>query len=141
VIVTPVLRLPAREDSDYDEPFTLPAKLFQAGVKFCICGSPWAGNDRNLPYHAAAAAAFGLPRDEALKAVTLYAAQILGVGDQVGSLEKGKDATLIVTDGDPLEITTQVEKMYIQGRDIDLGNKQKTLYQKYSEKYSRLEKK
>ncbi len=139
VIVTPVLRLPAREDSDYDEPFTLPAKLFEAGVEFCICGSPSAGNDRNLPYHAAAAAAFGLPRDEALKSVTIYAAQILGVGDQVGSLEKGKDATLIVTDGDPLEISTQVEKLYIRGRDIDLGNKQKTLYQKYSEKYSRLE--
>jgi len=148
VIVTPVLRLPLRRDSDYDGPYRLPARLHEAGVEFCIGGLPSGiggapsitkGNERNLPYHAAMAAAFGLPREEALKALTLHAARILGVDDRVGSLEVGKDATLIVTDGDPLEITTHVEKLYIQGRDVDLNNKQKALYEKYREKYRRLE--
>lgn len=135
VIVTPVLRLPSRRYSDYDEPYTVPARLYNAGVQFCIAGGSGYGNERNLPYHAAMAAAFGLPKDEALKSVTLYAAQILGVDDRAGTLEKGMDATLIVTDGDPLEITTNVEKLYIQGRDVDLNNRHKMLYQKYRQKY------
>ena len=141
VIVTPILRLPYRRDADYDEPFKLPARLYEAGVKFCIAGGSGSGNERNLPYHVAMASAYGLPKDEALKAVTLYAAEILGVADKVGSLEVGKDATLIVTTGDPLEIMTQVEKLYIQGRNIDLNNKHKTLYIKYKEKYRQLEEK
>ena len=139
VIVSPVLRLPARRDSDYDEAYRLPALLHEAGVEFCIGGQPSLGNERNLPYHAAMAAAFGLPKEEALKSLTLHTARILGVGDRLGSLEVGKDATMIVTDGDPLEITTHVEKLYIQGRDVDLNNKQKALYEKYREKYRRLE--
>lgn len=138
IIITPILRLPLRNDSDYDEPFTLPLKLYEAGIKYCIAGGSGSGNERNLPYHAAMASAYGLPREEALKAITLHAAEILGIADRVGSLERGKDATLIVTTGDPLEITTQVEKSFIQGRDIDLNNKQKLLYSKYKEKYSRL---
>ena len=137
VIVTPVLRLPSRRFSDYDESFTIPARLYQAGVRYCIAGGSGSGNERNLPYHAAMAAAYGLPRDEALKSVTLYAADILGVADRTGSLEKGKDATIIVTDGDPLEITTTVEKLFLLGRDVDLNNKQKILYQKYRRKYLR----
>jgi len=139
VVVTPILRLPSRLDSDYDEQYTVPLKLYEAGIPFCIAGGSPEGNERNLPYHAAMAAAFGLPKDIALKSVTLFAAQILGVGDRVGSIEKGKDATLIVTDGDPLEITTHVEKLYIQGRDVDLNNRQKMLYAKYNEKYRQLE--
>jgi imidazolonepropionase-like amidohydrolase len=95
---------------------------------------------RNLPYEAATAAAYGLSKEEALKAVTLYAAQIFGIADRVGSLEVGKDATLIVTTGDPLEIRTQVEMAFIEGRQLDLGNKQTTLYKKYQEKYSRVQK-
>ncbi|HUU28569.1 MAG TPA: amidohydrolase family protein [archaeon] len=139
VIVSPVLRLPQRRDAAYDDPFTLPKRLGEAGIKFCISGgSSYMGNERNLPYHAAMAAAFGLDREEALKAITLYAAEIVGIDDRVGSLEMGKDATLMVTDGDPLEITTQVERLYIQGRAVDLGNKQKALYAKYSEKYRRM---
>ena len=73
-----------------------------------------------------------------MKAITLYPAQILGVADRVGSLEKGKDATLIVTTGDPLEIATQVEMEFIQGRQIDLSNKQTILYHKYREKYRQM---
>jgi imidazolonepropionase-like amidohydrolase len=131
VIVTPVLREPNRAEAGYDEPYTLAGQLFRAGVRFCIAG----GEERNLPYHAGLAAAYGLPREEALKAVTLYAAEILGIGARAGSLEKGKDATLTVTTGDPLEPSTVVEKLYIQGRDVDLSDKQKTLYRKYREKY------
>jgi imidazolonepropionase-like amidohydrolase len=134
VIVTSVLSLPDRRDADFDEPFTLPVRLYRAGVKFCIASGSASGL-RNLPYHAAKAAAYGLPKDEALKAITLYPAQILGVADRVGSLEKGKDATLIVTDGDPLEITTRVSELFIQGRRIDLANKHQRLYDKYRQRY------
>jgi len=116
----------------------LPLQLHRAGVKFCIaCGG--ASSIRNLPYHAAKAAAYGLPKDEALKAITLYPAQIMGVVDLVGSLEKGKDATLIVTDGDPLEITTHIDKLFIKGRRIDLSNKHKRLYDKYRQRYRQLD--
>ena len=97
-----------------------------------------ASNVRNLPYHAATAVAFGLPADEALKAITLYPAQILGVADRVGSLEVGKDATLFVADGDPLDTPTQVEAAWIQGRKVELNDRHKRLYRKYEEKYKQL---
>jgi imidazolonepropionase-like amidohydrolase len=134
VVVTSVLSLPDRRDADFDEAFTLPLRLYRAGVKFCIASGSASGL-RNLPYHAAKAAAYGLPPEEALKAITLYPAEILGVADRVGSLEKGKDATLIVTDGDPLEITTRVSELFIQGRRIDLANKHQRLYDKYRQRY------
>jgi imidazolonepropionase-like amidohydrolase len=133
VVVEGTLKLPQRPDDPYDSPFTLPERLRRAGLAFCIAsGDAW--NARNLPYHAAQAAAYGLPREEALKAVTLYPARILGVADRVGSLDVGKDATLIVTTGDPLEIPTQVEMMFIEGRRIDLSDKQKQLWEKYRRK-------
>ena len=94
-------------------------------------------NERNVGYEAGLAAAFGLPKEEALKAVTLYPAQILGVADRLGSLETGKAATLIVTNGDPLDFPTQVEAAYIDGRKIDLTNRQTRLRDKYQEKYRR----
>lgn len=138
VILTNIHRLPSGLDSDYDEPFTTAYKLYKAGVKFCIGGEGGYYNERNLPYQAATCAAFGLPRDEALKAITIYPAEILGVADRVGSIEPGKDATLIVTTGDPLEIPTQVVYEFIQGRKVDLTNRQVKLYEKYVEKYRRL---
>ena len=139
VIVNGVQRLPMRPDAPYDEPFTVPERLRQAGLKFCITlAHRFGGSDvRNLPYHAATAAAHGLPPDEALKAITLYPAQILGVADRVGSLEAGKDATLIVTDGDVLEPATHVELAFVQGRQVDLSSKHTRLWQKYQEKYLR----
>jgi imidazolonepropionase-like amidohydrolase len=137
LIITSILKLPSHRDSDIDEPFTLPLKCYKAGIKYCIA-STGASRVRTLPYHAAKAAAYGLPKDEALKAITLYPAEIIGVADRLGSLEKGKEATLIVTDGDPLEIMTQIEKLYIQGRDVDLMNKHKQLYLKYQERYRQL---
>jgi imidazolonepropionase-like amidohydrolase len=138
VIIEGTHRLPERRWEAYDEPFVLPKKLYEAGVKFCIAGGG-ASNERNLPYLAATAAAYGLPKDEALKSVTLYPAQILGVADRLGSLEKGKDATLIVTTGDPLETATQVVQEYIQGRKVDLTSRHTMLYEKYKIKYSQPE--
>jgi imidazolonepropionase-like amidohydrolase len=143
VIVSPVNALPGRRWEDYDTAMRNSAVLHREGVKFCIAGTGktmHAPNERNLPYQAARAAAFGLPKEEALKAVTLYPAQILGVDDRLGSLEVGKDATFIVTSGDPLEITTRIEGAYIDGRPVDLSNKQTRLYKKYREKYRQLKK-
>jgi imidazolonepropionase-like amidohydrolase len=139
VIVNGVHRLPIRQDGAYDEPFTLPERLRQAGIPFCITGGSRHGarDVRNLPYHAATAAAYGLPADEALKAVTLYPARLLGVADRVGSLEPGKDATLIVTDGDALETPTRVELAFVQGRQIDLSSKHTRLWDKYRQRYER----
>lgn len=137
VLAGGIHRLPARRFEKYDEPFTLPKKLFDAGIRFAIITEDEAPHERNLPYQAAQAAAYGLPKDEALKAITLYPAQIFGVDDRIGSLEVGKDATLIVTTGDPLEIVTQVEMEFIQGRKIDLTSKHTMLYEKYKEKYRR----
>jgi imidazolonepropionase-like amidohydrolase len=126
--------LPSRSWEDYDTPFSGAAKLHRAGVRFCISDDGESSNERNLPYHAATAAAYGLPPEEALRAVTLYPAQILGVADRVGAIETGKDATLIITDGDPLEIRTRVERAYIQGRLIDLTTKHTMLYEKYGKR-------
>ena len=88
-----------------------------------------------MPYEAAKAVGHGLPRDEALKAITLFAAQALGVDDRIGSLEAGKQATLIITDGDPLDIRTQVEGAYIQGRKVDLSSRHTQLYEKSLKNY------
>jgi imidazolonepropionase-like amidohydrolase len=139
VIINGVHRLPLRPDAPYDEPFTVPNRLREAGVKYCITLSHrFGGSDvRNLPYHAATAAAYGLPAEEAVKAITLYTAQILGVADRVGSLESGKDATLLVSGGDILEPSTRVEMAYVQGRQVDLTSKHTQLWQKYKEKYHR----
>ena len=139
VIYETVNSLPRRRWEDFDTPFTGPLKLYEAGVKYCISmGTGGASNHRNTPYEASKAASYGLPKNEALKSVTLYAAEVLGIADKAGSLEKGKDATLMITDGDPLEITTQVEQVYIQGKKIDMSDRHKVLYDKYKEKYRQL---
>ena len=130
VIFGRVLALPETEDSAYDEAFTLPAEAYKAGVKFAF-GTFTNEFVRNIPYQAATAVAFGLPYEEALKAVTINPAQIWGTSDMIGSVEKGKVADLIVTDGDPLEIQTQVKHLYIKGREVSLENKQTRLYQRY----------
>ncbi|MEC9476749.1 MAG: amidohydrolase family protein [Planctomycetota bacterium] len=133
VIYGPVHRLPSKRDSAYDEPFTGPATLANAGVEFCI-GAFDTSNVRNLPYHAATAAAYGLGAEKALEAITLATARIFGVADKYGSLTRGKSATMIITDGDPLEIPTQVEAMWIDGRSIDLTSRHTRLRDKYAEK-------
>ncbi len=140
VIIGGIHQTPSRRWENFDTPFTNPLNLYNAGVKFCISDGGGGSNERNLPYHAATAASYGLPRDEALKAVTLYPAEILGVADKIGSLEVDKDATLIITNGDPLEIMTNIERAFIQGRDIDLTSKHTMLYEKYKRKYEGMDK-
>lgn len=137
VIVNGTQRLPQRADAPYDEPFTLPNRLREAGVRYCLTlSSRHGGADvRNLPYHAGMAAAYGLPPEEALKSITLYPAQILGVADRVGSLAPGRDATLIVADGDVLETPTHIHLAFVQGRQVDLTSKHTDLWNKYRRKY------
>ena len=142
VILSPVNSLPARRWEAYDTPYVAAKKLHEGGIPFCIANSGSAfdsSNERNLPYQAGRAAAFGLPRDVALKSVTLYPAQILGVGERLGSIEAGKEATFFVSNGDPLEVMTQVERVWIRGREVDLSSKHTQLYEKYQEKYRQLE--
>lgn len=140
VVLDGVHRLPARDDLPFDEPFTLPKRLAELGVRFCIATGSDFSNDRQLPYHAATAQAFGLDAQQALAAVTLDAAEILGVGKRLGSLEPGKDATLFIADGHPFELTTHIERAFIGGREIDLRNKQTELARKYRERYRQLRK-
>lgn len=130
VIVGPVLRVPVKEDDPYDAPFANAGLLAKAGVKIAFQTNDSAYS-RNLPYHAGMAAAFGLAKDEALKAVTINPAEIFGIADKVGSVEKGKIANLIVTDGDPLEIRTQIKHLFINGRDVSLTTRHTELYEKY----------
>jgi imidazolonepropionase-like amidohydrolase len=130
VILGRVLALPDEEDDPYDEAFTLPAEAYHAGLKFAF-GTFTNEFVRNIPYQAATAVAFGLPYEEALKAVTINAAEIWGVSDRLGSVEKGKVADLLVTDGDPLEVRTQIKHLFINGREAPLTNKQTRLYEKY----------
>ncbi len=134
VITDGTLGVPRHRFDAYDENFSVPAKLLAAGIPFCISdgGSTFgAMNARNLAYNAGMAAAFGLPRDEALRSITLSPAQILGVSDRLGSIEPGKNADLMVTDGDPLEITTRVEQVWIAGKLMPMENRQSRLFEKY----------
>jgi imidazolonepropionase-like amidohydrolase len=130
VILGPIYSMPMREDDPYDVIFTNAAALFQAGIPFAI-QTDSAHDSRNLPYQAAACAAFGLPKDEALKAVTIYPARIFGVADKIGSLEPGKAASLFVSDGDPLEIRTNIKYLFIDGEEISLETNQTLLYEKF----------
>jgi imidazolonepropionase-like amidohydrolase len=137
VVVSGIHRLPRRRSDPYDAPYTLPERLRQQGVRFCIAGiSKFGGpNVRNLPYQAGTAVAYGLPQDEAIKAITLSPAEIYGVAHRVGSLEVGKDATLIITNGSPLETTTRTIVAFIQGREVSLANRHTRLYRKYRARY------
>ena len=134
-------RMPMRSDDDYDLSYRLPVLLRDAGVKFCIglSGGSWSSwGTRNLPFMAGQAVAFGLDYEEALRSLTLSTAEILGVADQIGSLEIGKKATLVVSKGDILDqLTNHVTLMYIEGREVNLDSKQKELYRKYDKKIER----
>ncbi|MBL8525065.1 MAG: amidohydrolase family protein [Betaproteobacteria bacterium] len=143
VIIAGIQRLPMRRGDDTDSVYRLAGQLAKAGVKFAIArsGSEFdAATDRTLPYEAGAAAAHGLARDEALKAITLYPAQILGAADNLGSLETGKLASFFVADGDPLDIRTNIERIFIQGREVELSDRQTKLNDKYQQKYLQLKK-
>jgi imidazolonepropionase-like amidohydrolase len=141
VIVSGLHRPPLRRWEAYSTPSENPIRLHEAGVKVAIAnmgGTFIAPMERNLPYEAAEAVAWGLDPEEAIRMITLYPAEILGIDDRVGSLETGKDATFIVTDGDPLDIRTNVVRAFVQGREIDLSSRHTRLNEKYSERLRRL---
>jgi imidazolonepropionase-like amidohydrolase len=133
VILRNTLTLPVEEDDPYDRLLSQPAELSAAGVKFAF-GSFDNSFARRLGQNAANAVAYGLPYEEALKAVTLYPAEILGLANQVGTLEQGKIANIIVTNGDPLELTTDVRYLFIKGQLTSLDNRHLRLYEKYSKR-------
>jgi len=137
VVLERTQQMPMRNDDPYDLAYTLPKMLSDAGIKYCLSQSAsWA--TRNLPFQAGQAAAFGLDKEAALRSITLSTAEILGVEKNLGSLEVGKKATIVVSKGDILDqLTNQVTYMFIDGRQIDLDNKHKELYRKYQEKISR----
>lgn len=142
VIVSGTYRLPLYRHDAYDAAYTLPARLKDAGVMFAIAGEGpgypgGSSNARNLPYHAGCAVAYGLSREEAVRSITLSAAEILGIQDRVGSITTGKDASLIVCDGDILETETHVEMAFLQGRKVDLTSRHTMLFDKYRTKYQR----
>ena len=133
VIYDAMFDMPASDAVSYDAQFNAAAALHRAGVKVVLAegGRHDATSVRNLPYTAAQAVAFGLPRQEALKAITLNAAQVLGIADRLGSIEKGKDASLIVADGDILDIRTNIKRMWIAGEELSLETRHTRLYDKY----------
>jgi len=138
VMVNRVHDLPNRADDDIDLPYKLPYLLQKAGVLFCLenSGDMEQIQSRNIPFLAGTATAYGLTKEEALSAITLNTAKILGIDNRVGSLEQGKDATLFISTGDALDMrTNNVEWAFIRGKKLDLNNEQKELYEKYKTKY------
>ncbi|MEM6454623.1 MAG: amidohydrolase family protein [Acidobacteriota bacterium] len=132
VILDGVLAEPDLRDLPYDDAYTAAARLHEAGVAIAIGNGGSASDARNVPFNAAMAAAFGLPKDVALRSVTLSAAEILGVADRLGSLTAGKEASFLVTDGDPLEIVTRIEQVWIAGAPVDFTtDHQLRLYERY----------
>jgi imidazolonepropionase-like amidohydrolase len=130
VVLGPTNTLPLDRDDDYDRSYTTPGELFKAGIKFSIASFS-TSRSRNIPYEAAAAVPYGLPHDEAYKAVSLNAAEIFGVSKKLGSIDEGKIADLIITDGDPMEARTQLKHLFINGKPVDLETRQRKLYEKY----------
>jgi imidazolonepropionase-like amidohydrolase len=137
VIVNQMHSLPNMQDDDVDLPYKLPYLLQQAGVTYCISDQDESNRYRNLPFNAGVAVGYGLTKEQALQAITLNAAKILGIDSRTGSLETGKDANIAVSDGDILDMkTSNIAYAFIQGRQVNLDNKQKQLYERYKYKYS-----
>ncbi|MEO1516077.1 MAG: amidohydrolase family protein [Bacteroidota bacterium] len=137
VVLAPTQSLPRHRGDHIDQPFKTASMLHEAGISFCLSQEDgW--QQRNLPFQAGQAVGFGLDREAAISALSLNTARILGIDDKVGSLEKGKAATLFISKGDALDMRTcLLERAFIDGRDIDLDNKQKALYRKFREKYGK----
>jgi imidazolonepropionase-like amidohydrolase len=138
VILGLTLSLPGEEDQRYDRPFRTPGELVEAGVVIAFASGGGGGFGprgphaaRTLPYDAAAAISFGLSEEDALRAVTLNAATMLGLDDRLGSIEPGKIANLIVTDGNPLRIRTEVRHLIIGGHEVSTDNRHRELYEQY----------
>jgi imidazolonepropionase-like amidohydrolase len=136
VILKEMHSLPTSQDDDVDQPFKTPAVLQKAGVMYAINDTHDESRYRNLPFNAGTAAAYGLTKEEALAAITLSPAKILGIADKTGSLEVGKDANIVISDGDILDMRTSIiTDAYIQGRKLPLDDKQKELNERYKYKY------
>jgi len=133
VIVLQVLVLPSRQDFPHQSSYAAAGELVKAGVKIALA-VPSDTNARQLPYHAAEAVGWGLPREQALKALTINVAEIFGVADRIGSIEPGKIANLIVSKGDPLEIRTPITHVLIAGKTMPPDNKQLELFERYSKR-------
>jgi imidazolonepropionase-like amidohydrolase len=128
--------LPTMEDDDVDQPYKTPAVLQKAGVLFCLNDTHDQSRFRNLAFNAGTAATYGLTKEQALSAVTLNAAKILGIEDKAGTIETGKDANLLIVNGDLLDMRSSViAQAFIQGRNVSLDNKGKQLYERYKHKY------
>ena len=134
VIYTNIYNLPVRDDDPFDYLFEAPSKMQAAGVRFAISTGDAGAEVRDLPYHAGLASAYGLPKDEALRSVTLYPAQILGIADRLGSIETGKIANLVVTDGDLLEPRTNVKYLFINGRVLPLTSRHTELFESFKDR-------
>jgi imidazolonepropionase-like amidohydrolase len=130
VVLGPTERIPDKEDTPYDKPMTQPSELFAAGIPFAF-SSFGTSFSRRLPQYAGASVAYGLPHDEALKAVMSNAARIFGLSDQLGTIEAGKLANIIVTSGDPLELQTQVKFLFIKGQLTSTENRHSAFYEQY----------
>jgi imidazolonepropionase-like amidohydrolase len=128
--------LPTADDDDVDQPYKTPAMLKKAGVFFALNDDGESARHRNLAFNAGTAVAYGLTKEEALSAITLNAAKILGIDDRTGSIEAGKDANIVISEGDILDMRTSViTNAFIQGREVSLQNKQTQLYERYKYKY------
>ncbi len=134
VIFNRIHNSPSNSDNPYDYYFEAPSKMQKAGVKFAISTGDNGANVRELPYQAGMASAYGLSRDEALKSVTLYPAQILGIADKYGSLEVGKIANVVVADGDILEVRTNIKHMFIGGRKIPLTSRHTEFFEAFKDR-------
>ncbi|MBK7680626.1 MAG: amidohydrolase family protein [Chitinophagaceae bacterium] len=142
VILDQLHRLPTGEDDDVDQPYKTAAALQKAGVVFALSDDDSQNRGRNLAFNAGTAAAYGLTKEEALAAITSSAAKIMGVSDKIGSIAVGKDANIIISSGDILDMrTNNVTDAFIQGRKINLDDKQKQLNERYEEKYNIKQKK
>lgn len=139
VITGPMLSIPTRQSDRFDAAYANPGKMAKAGVKVVIRTND-AENVRNLPFNAGFAAAYGMGKEEALKAVTINAAEVFGVADRMGSIEEGKDATLLVATGDPFETKTQIRHVFIDGYRVPMSNRHIKLYQEFLERSPGLEK-
>ena len=135
IILERVHSLPRNEDSPIDQFYVLPKKLFDAGILFCLAynGDMEAMGSRNLPFTAGTSIAYGMDMENAISTITLNTAKILKIDDKNGSIEKGKNATFIISSGDALDMrTNNIESAYIKGNIIDLNNHQKELFEKYN---------
>ena len=134
VIYTNIYSLPVQQDDPFDYLYEAPSLMQKAGVKFAVSTGDGGGNVRDLPYQAGMAGAYGLGKEDALKSVTLYPAQILGIDDKLGSIDVGKMANVVVTNGDILDARTSVKYVFIAGRMIPLTSRHTELFDSFKDR-------